>query len=87
MNNFAQVGNPNSTSKHKGKKEKSKTNKWKCYHCMKEEHIKKYYYDYIRKQKQKGNLTITPDKNTNCLAKVLTISNNIVANEWVTDSD
>ena len=41
MNNFVQTSNSGSKDKHKGKKGKQKTNKWKCYHYGKEGHMKK----------------------------------------------
>ena len=67
------------------KKDKKGKQKWKCYHCGKEGHIKKYCYDFIRKQKQWENIT-TNANNSNCLAEVLTISDLSVDNEWIMDS-
>ena len=71
-----------SKDKKKGKKDKSKA-RWKCYHCGKQGHIKKYCYDFIRKQKNEVSIAA---ENSNCVAEVLTVSSNVISNEWVMDS-
>lgn len=57
--------------------------KWKCYHCGKEGHIKKYCYD-LKRQNQKTNPT-DPVGTSNCLAEVLTVSETS-SSEWIMDS-
>ena len=85
MSNFDQSGN--SCSKAKKKVQKGKTKgKWKCYHCGKEGHIKKYCYDFIRKQKQKGNGSVATSSNAACLSEMLTVLNCVIKNEWILDS-
>ena len=52
--------------------------KWKCYHCGKEGHIKKYCYDYIRKQKQESSAFVATESKNACLSEVLTVSSSTV---------
>lgn len=86
------IGNSDQSSetrfkgKKKDKKGKQKQSKWKCYHCGKDGHIKKYCYNFIRKQKQGGNTNINAGS-SNCLAEILTVSSLSMENEWVMDSD
>jgi len=74
----------NGGSRPKGKqnenKGKQKQAKWKCYHCGKEGHIKKYCYDFIKKQKQGGNVTVAAS-NSNALVEVLNVSCSSTTNE------
>jgi len=58
-NNNDQTGGVGQKGKKKDKRGKQK---WKCYHCGKEGHIKKYCYDFIKKQKQGGNATTNANK-------------------------
>ena len=82
-------GNDQSGSKGKKKDKKGKTKpKWKCFHCGKEGHIKKYCYDFLRKQKQgeNGSVSVASTSNNACLSEVLTVSNVVVPDEWILDS-
>ena len=76
-----------SKGKKKDKKVKTKP-KWKCFHCGKEGHIKKYCYDFLRKQKQgeNGSVSVATTSNNACLSEVLTVSNILVPDEWILDS-
>ena len=65
----------------KGKTKKGKQKpKWKCYHCGKEGHIKKYCYDLLKKQKQ-GSDASRAASSYNNLVEVITVSSSIVDNE------
>ena len=78
-------GSSSSKNKKKDKTGKQKP-RWKCYHCGKEGHIKKYCYDYIRKQKQEGSASVAAENKNACLSEVLTVSSSNVCDEWVLDS-